>query len=100
MSSTGQTTYDRAKLEYDKDHEAALLEAITRTIVETSVVSDVNASVLRSGETAEALITILAGGLSQCRQHPWWQECGLAGVSAQKFPWQRRRGQRMTEARR
>ena len=40
------------------------IEAITRTIFETSVVSDVNAIVLRTGETAEALITILAGVLA------------------------------------
>ena len=57
-----QTTYDRAA--YDKDHERALMEAITRTIFETSVVSDVNAIVLRTGETTEALLTALAGILA------------------------------------
>ena len=31
-----QTTYDRATSAYDKDHERALMEAITRTIFETS----------------------------------------------------------------
>ena len=35
-----QTTFARATLEYDKDHERALLEAITRAIFETSAVSD------------------------------------------------------------
>jgi hypothetical protein len=35
-----QTTYDRATRAYDKDHERGLIEAITRTIFETSAVSD------------------------------------------------------------
>ena len=35
-----QTTYDRATSAYDKDHERALMEAITRTIFETSAVSN------------------------------------------------------------
>ena len=35
-----QTTYDQATSAYDKDHERALIEAITRTIFETPAVSD------------------------------------------------------------
>ena len=35
MTNT-QTTYDRATSEYDKDHERAPIEAITRAIFETS----------------------------------------------------------------
>ena len=31
-----ETTYDRATSAYDKDHERALMEAITRTIFESS----------------------------------------------------------------
>ena len=54
-----QTTYDRATSAYDKDHERALLEAITRTIFETSAVSDADA-VVRTGEIAAVLITALA----------------------------------------
>ena len=38
-----QTTFARATLEYDKDHERALMEAITQTIFESSTVSDANA---------------------------------------------------------
>ena len=57
-------TYARATLEYDNEHERELIEAITRTIFEASVVSDVNAIVHRTGETAEVLITILAGVLA------------------------------------
>ena len=67
--NTHSTIFAKATLEYDPEHELELIEAITRTIFETSVVSDVNAIVLRTGETAEVLITILAGVL-QCR-HRW-----------------------------
>ena len=59
-----QTTFARATLEYDKDHEHALLEAITRAIFELSTVSDANAIVIRTGEAAEALLTVLAGILA------------------------------------
>ena len=62
--NTHSTTFAKATLEYDPEHERELIEAITRTIFETAVVSDVNAIVLRTGETAEALITILAGVLA------------------------------------
>jgi hypothetical protein len=59
-----QTTYDRATSAYDKNHERALLEAITRAIFESSTVSDTNAIVIRTGEAAEALLTVLAGILA------------------------------------
>ena len=55
-----QTTYDRATSAYDKDHERALMEAITRTIFETSAVSDADAIVIRTAECAEALLIVLA----------------------------------------
>ena len=54
-----QTTYDRATSAYDKDHERALMEAITRTIFETSAVSDADAIVIRT-----ALVIVLAGVLA------------------------------------
>ena len=57
-----QTTYDRATSAYDKDHERALMEAITRTIFETSAVSD--AIVIRTAECAQALMIVLAGVLA------------------------------------
>jgi hypothetical protein len=54
------TTYAKATLEYDAEHERALLEAITEAIFEASRVSDCNAVVIRTGEAAQALLTALA----------------------------------------
>ena len=54
---TAQTTYD-------KDHERALMEAITRTIFETSAVSDADAIVIRTAECTQALVIVLAGVLA------------------------------------
>jgi hypothetical protein len=59
-----QPTYDRATSAYDKDHERALMEAITRTIFETSAVSDADAIVIRTAECAQALVIVLAGVLA------------------------------------
>ena len=59
-----QTTYDRATSAYDKDHERALMEAITRTIFETSAVSDADAIFIRTAECAQALVIVLAGVLA------------------------------------
>ena len=58
-----QTTYARATSEYDKARRA-LKEAITRTIFELSTVSDANAIVIRTAESAPALLTVLAGVLA------------------------------------
>ena len=55
-----RTTYDRATLEYDVEHERALIEALTETIFKESLVSDCNAAVFRTGEIAQALLTVLA----------------------------------------
>src|SRR4029077_9842498 len=49
-----QTTSDRATSAYD--HERALMEAITRTIFETSAVSDADAIVIRTAECAQASV--------------------------------------------
>jgi hypothetical protein len=57
-------TYERAVLEYDKEHERALLEAITEAIIDASLVTDANAIVIRTGEAAEALLTTLASILA------------------------------------
>ena len=62
--SDAQTTFARATLEYDKAHERALMEAITRTIFETSAVSDADAIVIRTAECAQALVIVLAGVLA------------------------------------
>ena len=53
-------TYARATLEYDNEHERALLSAITEAIFTASMVSDCNAVVIRTGEAAQALLTALA----------------------------------------
>jgi hypothetical protein len=55
-----KTTFARATLEYDAEHEQALLTAITTAIFEASVVSDANAIVIRTGEATQALLTALA----------------------------------------
>jgi hypothetical protein len=55
-----QTTYERATLEYDHEHERALIEAIATAIFEASMVSDCNAAVIRTGEAARALTKSLA----------------------------------------
>ena len=66
-----QTTYDRATSAYDKDHERTLMEAVTTAIFNASKVSDCNAVVIRTGEAASALTTVLANILalspSACR---------------------------------
>jgi len=59
-----QTTYDRATSAYDKGHERALMEAITRTVFETSAVSDADAIVIRTAECAQAPAIVLAGVLA------------------------------------
>ena len=59
-----QTSYAKATLEYDADHETALMEAITTAIFETSKISDANAIIVRTGEAANALMTVLAGVLA------------------------------------
>ena len=59
-----QTTYDRATSAYDKDHERALMEAITRSIFEAFAVSDADAIVIRTAECAQALVIVLAGVLA------------------------------------
>jgi hypothetical protein len=116
-----QTTYDRATSAYDKNHERALLEAIPRAIFESSTVSDANAIVIRTGEAAEALVTVLAGILAmspsvtrsptalrrtidnlhkrlaaRLPRRRRARTCRIFCVD----PWQRRSGQRLTEERR
>jgi hypothetical protein len=63
-TQTTQTTFARATLEYDSEHEQALAEAIARAIFETSMVSDCNAAVIRTAEIASALLTALAATLA------------------------------------
>jgi hypothetical protein len=59
--TNAQTIFARVTLEYDKALERAPLEAITTAIIETSRLSDCNAVVVRTAETAEALLAVLTG---------------------------------------
>ena len=59
-----QTSYEKAILEYDAEHETVLMEAITTAIFDASKVSDCNAIIVRTGEAANALMTVLAGVLA------------------------------------
>ena len=111
-----RTTYARAVLEYDKQHEDELLSAITKAIVGTSMVSDCNAAVIRTGEIVEALVTVLVSVLAMSpsvsrsptairktvdRQAPAQPDCrrreqrGLAGISPPDVSRHQRGGQRV-----
>src|SRR5262249_33611212 len=54
------TTYARAAAGYDDAHKDRLISKITAAIFNTSLLSDCNAAALRTGETADALATLLA----------------------------------------
>ena len=56
-----QTTYERATSAYDEGHERALMEAITRATLKSSMVSDANAIVIRTAETAAGLADRVGG---------------------------------------
>ena len=60
MTNT-QTTFARVTLEYDKALERAPLEAITNSISATSRLNGCIAVVVRTAETAEALLAVLTG---------------------------------------
>ena len=64
MTTPQQTTYAKATLEYDTAHQQALMDAVTAAIFDASKVSDCNAVIIRTGEAAEALLTVLAGVLA------------------------------------
>jgi hypothetical protein len=64
MNIRNRTTYERATDGYDDAFEAQLVEAIITAIAQVSLVSDANAVVVRTGETAQALLTVLAGMLA------------------------------------
>ena len=53
-------TFERVTVGYDKRHEAELVNAIAGAILEASKVNDLDATVLRTGEIASALISSLA----------------------------------------
>jgi hypothetical protein len=64
MTVAPVTTYERATRAYDDAHERELADAIMTAIAEASKVSDANALVLRTGEAASALVTVLAAVLA------------------------------------
>jgi hypothetical protein len=56
-----RTTYERATREYDKDFERNLVSEIISAIAKVSIVTDADLRImaLRTGETVEALTTVL-----------------------------------------
>jgi hypothetical protein len=64
MNEHCRTTYERATEAYDEQFERALVEAISNVIIEASLVTDANVMAIRTGETASALLTVLAGTLA------------------------------------
>jgi hypothetical protein len=54
-----RATYARAA-GYDDEHEAKLVAAITTAIAKASKVSDIDALVIRTGEAASALLSVLS----------------------------------------
>jgi hypothetical protein len=62
--AAARTTYARACAGYDEEFERALVAAITTAIAETSLATDAEVMMLRTGETASALLTVLAGVLA------------------------------------
>jgi hypothetical protein len=62
--TAARTTYQHARRGYDDAFEQALAAAIMEAIPQTSMVTDVNAVVFRTGETASALLTVLASVLA------------------------------------
>jgi hypothetical protein len=64
MSDHRRTSYARATAGFDEAHERQLVEALTAAVVETSRASDCDAVLLRTGEIASALLTVLAGTLA------------------------------------
>ena len=62
--SDRRTTYARAAAGYDADFERKLIEAITTAIGEASIITDANVMAIRTGETASALLSVLAAVLA------------------------------------
>jgi len=62
--SCRRTTYARAAAGYDDEFEEHLVDVITTAIAEASMVTDAQVMMLRTGETASALLTVLASVLA------------------------------------
>jgi hypothetical protein len=64
MTAGARTTYQRAAAGYDEAFERELVDAVMEAIARASMVTDANAIVMRTGETASALVTVLAATLA------------------------------------
>jgi hypothetical protein len=64
IMTAARTSYGCAIEGYDDEFERALVDAIMTAITQASMVTDANACVIRTGETASALVTVLAGMLA------------------------------------
>jgi hypothetical protein len=59
IGEQGRGDYERAQLGYDDKHEKALIEEFLQAIVKVSLISNPPVLVLRTGEIANALTTVL-----------------------------------------
>jgi hypothetical protein len=64
MTAAARTTYNRTVAGFDDDFERVLVEVITTAILDISRASDANVICVRTGETASALVTVLASMLA------------------------------------
>jgi len=60
MRNTGRTTYNIASREYDPTFERTVTAELIETITRISIVTDAPVMVLRTAETASALLSVLA----------------------------------------
>lgn len=56
--------FERAITAYDDAHERALVESVTRAIVDASLISESPLLVLRTGELTSALLIVLAAAIA------------------------------------
>jgi hypothetical protein len=61
---TTYNTYGRAVAGYDEAHEHALAACIVQAIGHASILNDCKVMAIRTGETASALLTVLASVLA------------------------------------
>ena len=62
--TSARTDYATATREFDRAHENDLVEAILKAIIDTSMLTDVDCAVIRTGELASALLSCLAATLA------------------------------------
>ena len=55
---------ERAPTDYEEKHEKAVIEAIMRIVADAPLISEPPLSVLRTGELASALLTVLAAAIA------------------------------------